>query len=141
MVIPIMEAKVDVTKYSEAELVWAYGDPVYQGAYVFDISIDDGLQIRGRITHIDDLSELEEGYYYYYSPFAVERSLYIGDVLYTISQAKIKMNNLENLDYINEVELPYSAWTPYEYPPEEPRSEELAPDAQSGDEDLLSSQI
>jgi len=36
----------------------------------------------------------------------VERSLYIGDVLYTISDAKIKMNNLENLDYINEVQLP-----------------------------------
>jgi hypothetical protein len=48
---------------------------------------------------------LEQGYYYYYSPFSVERSLYIDDILYTISQAKIKMNNLVNLDYINEVEL------------------------------------
>jgi uncharacterized secreted protein with C-terminal beta-propeller domain len=43
LVMPILEAKVDVTKYSEAELVWAYGEPVYQGAYVFDISIDNGL--------------------------------------------------------------------------------------------------
>jgi inhibitor of cysteine peptidase len=140
LVMPILVAEVDVSGYPEGVPSWAYGEPVWQGAYVFDISIDDGLQIRGRITHIDDLSELEEGYYYYYSPFAVERSLYIGDVLYTISQAKIKMNNLENLDYINEVELPYSAWTPYEYPPEEPRSEEPAPDAQSGDEELLISQ-
>jgi inhibitor of cysteine peptidase len=106
MVIPVLEAKVDVTKYSEAELVWAYGQPVYQGAYVFDISVDNGLQLRGRITHIDDLSELEQGYYRFYSPFSVERSLYIDDVLYTISDAKIKMNNLENLDYINEVQLP-----------------------------------
>jgi inhibitor of cysteine peptidase len=105
MVMPIMEAKVDVTKYSEAELVWAYGQPIYQGAYVFDISIDNGLQLRGRITHIDDPSALEQGYYYYRSPFSVERSLYIDNVLYTISDAKIMMNNLENLDYINEVEL------------------------------------
>jgi len=105
LVMPILEAKVDVTKYSEAELVWAYGEPVYQGAYLFDISIDNGLQLRGRITHIDDPSALEQGYYYYYSPFLIERSLYIDDVLYTISQAKIKMNNLENLDYINEVKL------------------------------------
>ena len=37
------------------------------------------------------------------------RSLYIDDVLYTISSAKIKMNNLGNLDYINEVELLYSS--------------------------------
>jgi len=93
------------------------------------------------ITHIDDLSELEEGYYYYYSPFAVERSLYIsddaGDVLYTISQAKIKMNSLEDLAYINEVELPYTEWTPYDYP-EEPREEEASPppDTKSGTEEL-----
>jgi len=141
LVMPILEAKVDVTKYSESELVWAYGEPVYQGAYVFDISLEGGLQLKGRITHIENLDDLEEGYYYYYSPFSVERSLYIGDVLYTISQAKIKMNNLENLDYINEVELPYSTWTPYDYLPEESPSEEPAPppDAQSGDEELPSS--
>jgi len=128
LVMPILVAEVDVSDYPEGVPAWAYGEPVWQGAYVFDISIDDGLQIRGRITHIDDLSELEEGYYYYYSPFSVERSLYIDDVLYTISQAKIKMNNLENLDYINEVELPYSTWTPPEYP-DEPREEEPSPDS------------
>ena len=135
LVMPILVAEVDQSQYPEGVPSWAYGEPVWQGAYVFDISIDDGLQIKGRITHIDDLSELEEGYYYYYSPFAVERSLYIDDVLYTISQAKIKMNSLENLDYINEVELPYSTWTPYEYP-EETRVEEPVPppDIEPGDE-------
>jgi inhibitor of cysteine peptidase len=106
MVIPVLEAKVDVTKYSEAELVWAYGEPVWQGAYIFYISPDVGLRLEGRITHIENLSDLEEDYYYSYSAFAVERSLYIDDILYTISDAKIKMNNLENLDYINEVQLP-----------------------------------
>jgi len=107
LVMPILEAKVDVTKYSEAELVWAYGEPVWQGAYAFNVSLDQGIQLKGRITHIEDPADLEEGYYYYYSPFSVERSLYIDDVLYTISDAKIKMNNLENLDYINEVQLLY----------------------------------
>jgi len=107
LVMPILEAKVDVTKYSEAELAWAYGEPVYQGAYVFDISIDNGLQLKDRITHIDDPSALEQGYYYYYSPYSIQRSLYIDDILYTISGAKIKMNDLENLDYINEVQLLY----------------------------------
>jgi len=134
LVMPILEAKVDETKYSEADLVWAYGEPVYQGAYVFDISLEGGLQLKGRITHIENSSELEEGYYYYYSPFSVERSLYIDDVLYTISDAKIKMNSLENLDYINEVELPYSTWVPYDYSPDESQSEEPSSDAQSGGE-------
>ena len=107
LVMPILEAKVDVTKYAEAELMWAHGEPVYQGAYVFDISIDNGLQLKDRITHIDDPSALEQGYYYYYSPYSIQRSLYIDDILYTISGAKIKMNDLENLDYINEVQLLY----------------------------------
>jgi uncharacterized secreted protein with C-terminal beta-propeller domain len=106
LVMPVLEAKVDVTKYSEADLVWAHGEPVWQGAYVFDISVDGGLQLKGKITHIESPADLEQGLYYY-SPFAVERSLYIDDVLYTISDAKIKMNNLENLDYINEVQLLY----------------------------------
>jgi inhibitor of cysteine peptidase len=105
LVMPISVAEVDETDYPEGVPSWAYGEPVWQGAYVFDISLDQGLQLKGRITHIESPAELEQGYYYSYSPLSVERSLYIGDVLYTISSAKIKMNNLENLGYINEVQL------------------------------------
>jgi len=105
MVIPLLLAEVDQSDYPEGVPSWAYGEPVYQGAYVFDISVDEGLQLKGRVTHIESSTDLEEGYYYYYSPLSVERSLYIGDVLYTISQAKIKMNNLESLEYVNEVQL------------------------------------
>jgi uncharacterized secreted protein with C-terminal beta-propeller domain len=127
MVIPIMEAKVDVTRYSEEELAWASGGPVYQGAYVFDISIDNGLELRGRITHVENITD-------YYSPFAVERSLYIDDVLYTVSEAKIMMNDLEDLDYISEVELPYSTWMPYDDPLLEPGFVE--PEPWPGDESV-----
>jgi len=66
LVMPILEAKVDVTKYSEAELVWAYGEPVWQGAYVFHVSPDTGIGLDGRITHIESSTDLEEGYYYYF---------------------------------------------------------------------------
>ena len=124
MVIPVLEAKVDATKYSPEELIWAYGEPVWQGAYVFTVSPDEGITVKGRITHIENIPQPEQEYYYYYSPFSVERSLYIDDVLYTISQAKIKMNRLDNLGYINEVKLPLSNWTPSHYFPIEPKSEE-----------------
>ena len=125
MVMPILLAEVDVSDYPEGVPSWAHGEPVWQGAYVFDISLDAGISVQGRITHIEDIADPE--YYYYYSPFSVERSLYIDDVLYTISQAKIKMNSLENLGYINEVELPYSTWTPPDYIPEEPQVDEEPP--------------
>jgi len=129
LVMPILVAEVDVSEYPEGVPSWAYGEPVWQGAYVFDISLDEGLQVKGTITHIENFADVEQGYYYFYSPFSVQRSLYIDDVLYTVSEAKIKMNSLENLDYINEVELPYSTSTPYEYPPGAPQSEE--PSAES----------
>jgi len=106
LVMPILVAEVDQSEYPGGVPSNAYGKPVWQGAYVFNVSLDQGIQVKGRITHIDSPAELEQDYYYFYSSFSVERSLYIGDVLYTISDAKIKMNNLENLDYINEVQLP-----------------------------------
>jgi inhibitor of cysteine peptidase len=105
LVMPISVAEVDQSKYPGGVPANARGEQVWQGAYVFDISIDNGLQVKGRITHIEEPTDLEQGYYYYYSPFSVERSLYIDDILYTISDAKIQMNDLENLDYINEVQL------------------------------------
>jgi uncharacterized secreted protein with C-terminal beta-propeller domain len=135
LVIPILEAKIDASEYPEGVPSNAYGKPVWQGAYVFYISPDVGLRLEGKITHIENLDDLEQDYYFY-SSFSVTRSLYIGDVLYTISDAKIKMNSLENLDYINEVQLPSSTWTPPSYLPDEPRSEEPSPDAQSGGEKL-----
>jgi inhibitor of cysteine peptidase len=106
LVMPILVAEVDQSEYPQGVPSWAYGEPVWQGAYAFDVSLDQGIQLKGRITHIESPADLEQDYYYSYSAFSVERSLYIDDVLYTISDAKIKMNNLENLDYINEVQLP-----------------------------------
>jgi uncharacterized secreted protein with C-terminal beta-propeller domain len=106
LVIPVLVAQIDESQYPNGVPPSAYGEPVWQGAYVFNISLDQGLQLKGEITHIENPSEVEQNYYYLYSSFSVQRSLYIGDVLYTISDAKIKMNNLENLDYINEVKLP-----------------------------------
>jgi uncharacterized secreted protein with C-terminal beta-propeller domain len=106
LVIPVLVAKIDESQYPNGVPPSAYGEPVWQGAYVLNVSLDQGLQLKGRITHIENPSDLEQNYYYLYSSFAVTRSLYIGDVLYTISDAKIMMNSLDNLDYINEIQLP-----------------------------------
>jgi len=44
--------------------------------------------------------------YYYYSDYAVTRSLYIGNMLYSISDAKVKISDLTSLETVNEVRLP-----------------------------------
>ena len=104
LVLPILLAEIDQSKYPYPDPS-AYGEYVWQGAYVFDISLEEGFQLRGGITHYENGGDLSQEGYYFWGPESVQRSLYIGDVLYTISQAKIKVNSLENLDYINEVEL------------------------------------
>jgi len=105
LVIPVSVAEIDESEYPEGVPSWAYGELVWQGAYIFHISPDVGLRLEGEITHLESPADPEHYYDHCFSPFSVQRSLYIGDVLYTISNAKIKMNNLENLDYINEVKL------------------------------------
>jgi inhibitor of cysteine peptidase len=71
----------------------------WQGAYVFNVSLEQDFTLKGNITHQSGADEFESG-------LQVKRILYIDNVLYTISDKKIKMNNLENLDLINEVNLP-----------------------------------
>jgi inhibitor of cysteine peptidase len=105
LVMPVSVAEIDENKYLNGVPLTARGDFVWQGAYVFDISLDEGLVLKGRITHLEDDSDLMKSGYYFSSPFSVKRSLYIDNVLYTISDKKIKMNSLEDLEQINEIEL------------------------------------
>jgi len=152
LVIPIQLHEIDKNKYKDGEIPDnAYGQFVWQGAYVLNIDKDE-ISLRGRITHDEDtlLAEeepigtqrveggvnkwiktgnnewrLEINYESYfgedptertYTDYhidnifrrsdyrkAVKRSLYMGDVLYTLSQYKIKANDLEDLDEIEEV--------------------------------------
>jgi uncharacterized secreted protein with C-terminal beta-propeller domain len=101
LVIPVMVAEIDENMYDGQIPDWAHGEFVWQGAYILDISLS-GIELRGQITHMEDGTPEP---YYYYSRDIVVRSLYIEDVLYTISSMKVKMNNLETLSEINEVEL------------------------------------
>ncbi len=97
LVIPIREVKGDYKPYRRQN--------VWQGAYVFSLTPEDGIELKGRVSH----NEWQEDYSYYWgSPYAVRRALYMDDVLYTISAKKILMNDLEDIDEeINEVDLPY----------------------------------
>jgi len=82
------------------------GTFTFQGAYVYRLSLENGFEFRGRITHMDDDELPDEGYYYWRSSSSyISRSLYIEDVLYTISDKMVKMNSLDDLSEINSVLL------------------------------------
>lgn len=77
-----------------------YKGSVWQGAYVFRVTPSYRLILRGSISHQETgVAEWDSGYW-------VKRTLYIEDVLYTVSERKIKMNSLEDLSLINEIVLP-----------------------------------
>ncbi|MBI4021468.1 MAG: beta-propeller domain-containing protein [Candidatus Aenigmarchaeota archaeon] len=90
LVIPIALAEVKVPG------PWAWGEQVSQGAYVFAVSPDDGIVLRGTIAH-GNVTDWQSW---------VKRSLYIGDVLYTVSDQFLKANDLATLEEISTVELP-----------------------------------
>jgi uncharacterized secreted protein with C-terminal beta-propeller domain len=98
LVLPIALHEIDPAKYGGEVPPYAYGDLVWQGAYVFNVSVADGLALKGRITHLGtDVNDYEH---------YVKRALYIDNVLFTISDKTIKMSNLDTLEEINQVQLP-----------------------------------
>lgn len=102
LVIPISYSK----EYAIAGQQWPRYEN-WQGAYVFNIDLD-GIDLNGKIAHEFD----QEGDQYWYgNGDYVRRSLYMDDVLYTISNSRIKANDLKDLGELNEVDLPFEQYS------------------------------
>jgi len=105
LVMPVMVAKL--SGYNEP---WAWGEPVWQGAYVFTVNPELGVVFRGGVTHLAN-GEVPSEYCYYGGYYGsttncdrqVSRSLFIGEVLYTLSPTVMKMNSLTDLAQIKTV--------------------------------------
>jgi len=100
LVLPVSVAKIDASQYPYGVPPYAYGTTVWQGAYVFNVTLTGGFNLTGRITHGTEGGGVPEVGYW------VNRALYIENVLYTVSDRKVKMNNLTDLSAIGEVQLP-----------------------------------
>lgn len=89
---------IPVTEVEESDAY--YERDIWQGAYVFTVN-EEGFDLRGTVNHEKSKD------YWYSSPSEVKRSLFMDDVLYTISEKKIMMNNLDDLKELNELNLGY----------------------------------
>ncbi|TET91715.1 MAG: hypothetical protein E3J35_01370 [Methanomassiliicoccales archaeon] len=103
LIIPILLAEIDESKYPDGAPPNTPGEYVFQGAYVFSVTLDDGFQLRGRITHLQDGEEIDG--YYHRNPSFVQRSLYIEDGIFTLSENFVKINAMDTLAEIKAVEL------------------------------------
>lgn len=100
LVIPVLVAKIDERQYPNGVPPNAYGEFVWQGAYVFTVSLEleEKIVLKGTITHVENGN-------IHNTACHVRRALYIGDMLYTISDSKIKVNALSDLQEIKAINL------------------------------------
>ncbi len=76
----------------------AYGRPVFQGAFVYTLTLEEGFKLKDTITHhpAGRLVDLQKDQRFNYER-DISRILYIGKNLYTISNSYLKANDLDTL--------------------------------------------
>jgi uncharacterized secreted protein with C-terminal beta-propeller domain len=80
-----------------------YGEFTFQGAYVYNLNLDNGFQYKGRITHqTPEQMQYQSNYYWYWGSSNTDIT---DNILYTISGEMVKMNNLDDLSEINSLKL------------------------------------
>ena len=96
LVLPITLAEINRNEsYGYGDPNSAYGQTVWEGAYVLNVS-EEGVSVRGRVSHSDKFE---------YGSSWIERSMFIEDVLYTLSGSKLQANELDSLEVIKQVEF------------------------------------
>jgi hypothetical protein len=75
----------------------AYGSFAFQGAYVYSIDLKEGFKLKARISHISEEEYHKSGDGWYGNNKNVERIIYIGDDIYTISKGMIKANSIKDM--------------------------------------------
>jgi uncharacterized secreted protein with C-terminal beta-propeller domain len=86
---------------------------VWQGVYIFNVTLANGITVEGNVTQLDNASAylanpslaITSSYPWNDSQYFITRSLYIGNVLYTVSQSRVQLNSLTNFALLAKVEL------------------------------------
>ncbi len=71
----------------------------FQGAIVYGLTLENGFELRGKISHMKD------NYERYHSENRVERIIYINDNLFTLSQSMIKETNMSSMQELGSIDL------------------------------------
>ncbi len=83
----------------------AYGTPVFQGAYVYDISLKDGFVKRGQMTHYDADTFTKAGDYWYGGDKDIQRIVRVGSSLYSLSNGGVQAHDEKTVKMQGEVEF------------------------------------
>ncbi|MDA4137057.1 MAG: beta-propeller domain-containing protein, partial [Thaumarchaeota archaeon] len=105
-VIPVLLAQVPANQQSTGTSQGPppYGNPVWRGVYVFQVN-STGLTLLGKV------SQYPADQNYGDSPnnnLQIDRSVIIGNYLYTISEGEVMVSNLSSLSTVATIPLPGS---------------------------------
>ena len=93
---------IPVTYSQQLGQKWEY----WQGAFAFTVT-DTDISLKGKIDHDKKDAKVEDNYRY--GSGYVQRSLFMDDILYTVSSQMIKANAVSDLTEISFVELPFES--------------------------------
>ncbi|CAJ37767.1 conserved hypothetical protein [Methanocella arvoryzae MRE50] len=101
LVLPVTVAEIQGERTSDNQ----YGDFVFQGAYVYDLSLANGFVLRGKVTQYESDEPFKKSGLYFHGDRSIMRSLFIKDVLYTMSQSRLQLNDLDTLEKLRAIAL------------------------------------
>jgi len=73
-----------------------YGEVIFEGALVYNLSVENGISFSGKIEH--DFKKDEK----HYNSNNIERIISIGENFYTLSPNMLKVTNIETMQEIKE---------------------------------------
>ena len=73
-----------------------YGDVIFEGALVYNLSVEDGISLRGKISHDVDEYKYKNN---------IQRIIYIGDNLYTFSNSMAKVSDIKTIEEIDSLKF------------------------------------
>jgi len=79
-----------------------YGDPVWQGVYVIKVTAS-GFTVLGKVSQYPGSQNFGD---YPNDSLSIDRSVIIGDYLYTISQGEVMISTLSTFSTVATVPLP-----------------------------------
>ncbi|MEW6541778.1 MAG: beta-propeller domain-containing protein [Bacillota bacterium] len=96
----------EIKQRTSATPQWEFGTFVFQGAYVYELTLERGFMLKGRITHLTDADYVKSGNWWPGNDRDVNRILHINDNLYTLSNGLVKVNDLNTLAEKRNLVLP-----------------------------------
>ena len=110
LAIPINSYKTDIEEiaYDDdiSDVISSYTKDYYgyvsEGYLVYNINLEDGINLKGLITHEGEEKTSE---YYKNSSNKLLRGVYIKDYLYTVSQHMMQVHKLDNLEKVSDIEI------------------------------------